>query len=100
MTDTAGDGQELVVTLPITHKYGLHARASTKFVELAQRFRSQVLVARGDALEHEVDGKSVLGVMTLGAEMGHQLRMRIVGADARQAAAALEELVRANFHGV
>lgn len=91
---------EIEKQLPITHKYGLHARASTLFVETAQKFQSEVFLSRVDSDEGEVDGKSVLGIMTLGIEMGHEIMLRIVGDDAEKALVALEELVRANFHGV
>lgn len=90
---------EIAKTLPITHKYGLHARASTKFVEVAQQFRSDVFLARVGT-DGEVDGKSVLGIMTLGVEFGHEIQLRIIGDDAEKALGALEELVKADFYGV
>ncbi|MEM7168144.1 MAG: HPr family phosphocarrier protein [Planctomycetota bacterium] len=91
---------EITRTLPITHKYGLHARASTKFAEVAQQFRAAVFLARAGASDGEVDGKSVLGILTLGIELGHEIVLRVEGDDAEAAIAALEELVRADFHGV
>ncbi len=89
---------ELVETVKVTHKYGLHARASTKFVELAQGFDSDVFLSRpgGD----EIDGKSVLGLLTLGVEAGHDLTVRISGQDAENAMKALLGLISANFDGV
>ncbi len=89
---------EIVETLKITHKFGLHARASNKFVELAQNFDSNVFVSRPGG--EEVDGKSVLGILTLGIEEGEELTLRINGADAEQAMPALVDLIRADFHGV
>lgn len=91
---------EITRTLPITHKYGLHARASTKFAEVAQQFHASVFLARGGTDEGEVDGKSVLGILTLGIELGHEIVIRVEGDDADAAMAALEELVRADFYGV
>ena len=90
--------QELAKTLTITHKYGLHARASTKFVELAKQFSSDVYLSRTGG--EEVDGKSVLAILTLGIELGTEIQLRVNGADAEQAMSALTDLVHANFDGV
>ena len=84
--------------LPITHKYGLHARASTKFVEVAQRFKSSISIAKGEG--DAVDGKSVLALLTLGAQLGDEIVLRIAGPDAEKALEALTDLVKADFHGV
>ena len=89
---------ELVQTVKITHKYGLHARASTKFVELAQGFDSKVFLSRPGG--EEVDGKSVLGLLTLGVEDGHEVTVRVNGPDSDAAMKALLELIEADFNGV
>lgn len=65
---------------------GLHVRPARAFMELAQRFESEVFVTSG---ETEVNGKSILGLTTLGAECGALLIIRCVGADADEAAADL-----------
>ncbi len=88
---------ELVETRTLTHKQGLHARASTKFVEIAQQFKSEVFVSKDD---HEVDGKSVLGILTLGVELGQDLTLRIAGPDADQAMKALLDLIERDFDGI
>lgn len=88
---------KLAKTMTITHKSGLHARASTKFVEEAARFASTVEIAKDGAV---VDGKSVLGLLTLGAELGHEIELRVDGPDAEKALAALADLVERNFDGV
>ena len=54
-------------TVKITHDSGLHARASTEFVRLAQRFQAEVSVSRPEGMA--VDGKSIIAVMTLGAQL-------------------------------
>ena len=89
---------ELVKTLTITHEQGLHARASTKFVELARNFVSDVYLSR--AGDEEVDGKSVLAILTLGIEVGTEISLRIKGKDATKAMAALTALVKCDFDGV
>ncbi|MEE8143262.1 MAG: HPr family phosphocarrier protein [Planctomycetota bacterium] len=89
---------EFVQTLKVTHKYGLHARASNKFAELAQAFSSDVFLSRPGG--EEVDGKSVLGILTLGMEEGEELILRVHGEDAEMAMPALVDLVKSDFHGV
>ncbi len=89
---------ELVRTMVITHKYGLHARASTKFVELAKRFESEIYLSGADG--EEVDGKSVLRILTLGLELDSEIRLRVKGEDAEPAMEALTGLIKADFEGV
>lgn len=67
---------------------GLHARPAGRFVSIAARFRSEILVARGDEW---VSGRSVLSLLSLAAAQGVRLRVRAVGEDA---AAAVESLGR------
>jgi phosphotransferase system HPr (HPr) family protein len=83
---------ERVVT--IQNRLGLHARACSVFVKEAARFASHVTVAR-DGLE--VNGKSILGVMMLAAEMGAQLTLRAEGSDEQEALAALVRVVNEKF---
>lgn len=88
---------ELVETLEITHKTGLHARPSTEFVRLAQRYDSDVKVGLPDG--PEVDGKSIIAVLSLGVGPGGSIVVRVDGSDAEAAMAALVELVRSDFGG-
>jgi len=67
---------------------GLHARPAGRFVSIAGRFQSEILVARDDEW---VSGRSVLSLLSLAAAQGTRLRVRAVGADA---AAAVETLGR------
>ncbi|OUU20640.1 MAG: hypothetical protein CBC13_10215 [Planctomycetia bacterium TMED53] len=86
------------IQLKITHTSGLHARASTEFVRLAQRFSADVLVRKIGG--GEVDGKSIISVMTLGAQLGDEIEICTTGDDAGEALEALADLVRKDFHGV
>jgi len=78
----------------VNNKYGLHARPAMQFVELAGKFSSAINLVRGDRV---VDAKSIMEVLTLGAEPGSQLVIRADGLDADQAVDALLQLVAANF---
>ena len=81
-------------TVSIVNELGLHARPAAEFVKTAARFASAVTV-RKDGME--VNGKSIMGMMMLAAEMGSQLVLIADGDDAEAALAALEALVAAGF---
>jgi len=79
----------------IVNPLGLHARPAAEFVKLAARFRADVEVEK-DGMT--VNGKSIMGVMTLAAEPGSELTIRAEGDDAQAAVDALVNLVAAGFH--
>jgi phosphocarrier protein len=78
----------------IQNRLGLHARACSVFVKEAARFASHITVAR-DGLE--VNGKSILGVMMLAAELGAEITVRAEGADETEALRALVQVVNNKF---
>lgn len=73
---------------------GLHARASAKFVKLAETFNASVTVTRDG---HSVGGTSIMGLMMLAAGPGSQLDISAHGPDAEAALGALVELVETGF---
>jgi phosphotransferase system HPr (HPr) family protein len=77
-----------VIELPDT--VDLHARPAADFVRTAMRFSADVWVAVGD---REVDAKSLLSILALGAKRGTSLRLRAEGVDATAALDALAEAV-------
>lgn len=78
----------------IVNPLGLHARAAAKFVRLASQFACSVRVAKG---ARELDGKSILGLLLLGAARGSTIAIRTDGADAEAASEALVGLVADGF---
>ena len=80
--------------LLIVNRLGLHARAATKFVNLAKTFESTVRVRKGDKA---VDGKSIMSVLLLEAPIGTELVLECDGADASEAHDALSALVADRF---
>jgi phosphocarrier protein HPr len=81
-------------TVTIRNKLGLHARAAVKFVNLSNRFGSSVRIVKdGD----EIDGKSILGILTLAATQGTSIRLIVTGKDEEAAMAALVELIANRF---
>jgi phosphocarrier protein len=78
----------------IVNKKGLHARASAKFVQCAERFTSEITVAKDQS---SVGGTSIMGLMMLSAGNGSTIRITATGADAAEAVKALVELVSNRF---
>jgi phosphotransferase system HPr (HPr) family protein len=78
----------------IGSKLGLHARPAAVFVQTANRFEASVEVQKDDL---KIDGKSIMGIMTLAAEMGSSITVRVTGKDAAEAMEALAKLIESNF---
>ncbi|RMF62823.1 MAG: HPr family phosphocarrier protein [Calditrichaeota bacterium] len=78
----------------IKNKLGLHARPAAQVVKTASKFKSDVFLAKDD---HEVNGKSIMGVMMLAAEMGSTVTIIANGEDEVEAVAALAELFEQKF---
>jgi phosphocarrier protein HPr len=80
--------------LTLINKLGLHARASAKLVALAARFHSQIELTKEN---QTVNGKSIMGVMMLGAPLGSELSVMIDGEDEVEMADALTALINNRF---
>jgi phosphocarrier protein HPr len=89
----------MVVTRDVTviNERGLHARPAMQFVDVANAFGSQVTVSRDGPERVEVDGKSVMQMITLEATQGTVLHLKIEGDDAERAAGKLVELFESKF---
>jgi len=82
------------VTVTVRHKVGLHARPAALFVQTAKRFSSNVLCTKDG---RQADAKSILGILTLGANKGAIVTIRAEGEDEAEAIAALKQLIEDNF---
>jgi len=74
----------------VKNKQGLHARPAALFVQIANKFDARIKVRRD---EEEVNGKSIMGILTLGAEQGSTIIIEADGSDAREAILELEKIV-------
>src|SRR5512142_1163101 len=91
---SAGDDTPVVREVEIVNKKGLHARASAKFVQMAEQFDAAITVTRG----HEtVGGTSIMGLMMLAAGPGVMVTLSATGKDAQKAVDALCDLVASRF---
>ena len=82
--------------LVIKNKQGLHARPAALFVQVANKYESDILVKKG---RDEVNGKSIMGLMTLAAEKGSMIRIKIDGPDAKEAMQELERIISGEDRG-
>ena len=87
-------GGRVVCDALIQNQKGLHARASAKFVTCASDFDAEVEVSKDGAA---VSATSIMGLMMLAASPGCTIRMEATGSQAREAIAALLELVNDKF---
>jgi phosphocarrier protein len=81
-------------TVTITNSAGLHTRPAATLVKTAARFQAEFTILKD---EFEINGKSIIGVMTLAAEQGSSLELRFDGPDEQEAAAAVVELFERGF---
>jgi len=81
-------------TFELKNKLGLHARVAAKLVTLARGFKSRIYLEREG---REVNGKSLLGILTLACPQGSRVTVRAEGADALQVMENLEELFESKF---
>jgi phosphotransferase system HPr (HPr) family protein len=81
----------------VSNERGLHARPAMQFVDVANAFKSAVTVSKDGPEPLEVDGKSVMQMITLEATLGTVLRLTAEGDDADVAVQKLAELFESKF---
>lgn len=81
--------------LKVVNPLGLHARAAVKLVLEANRFDSDIHLSRDDS--NEVNAKSIMGVLTLAAAQGSEVKVRCEGEDAEEALEAIRGIFEEGF---
>ncbi len=82
--------QRVEEKIVVNKEHGLHARPATLFVQLANKFNSFVKVEKnGEA----VDGKSIIAILSLGANKGASVKLIIEGEDAKEAMSDLKSFL-------
>lgn len=79
----------------IVNRLGLHARAATQLVNCAAGFASSIWISLGG---RRVNGKSIMGVLTLAATTGSEVLIEADGEDAGEAVAAIVKLIENRFN--
>lgn len=80
--------------LTIQNVLGLHTRAAAKLVDIAKKYQSQIELSYRD---RTVDSKSIMGVITLGAQKNDIVEIIIDGEDEQQALVAIQKLINDKF---
>ncbi len=86
--------KKLEKTILITNRLGLHARASAKFVELISKCKSKFVIKKGKKI---VNGSSLLGLMTLAASKGTEIKIQCTGENSQEDLSKLVNLIKNNF---
>jgi phosphocarrier protein HPr len=84
----------VVQEITVTNRAGLHTRPASMIVRTASKFKSEFYIQKDS---YEINGKSIIGVMTLAAEQGATLTLIFEGEDEEEAAAAMVALFNTGF---
>lgn len=84
----------LVRNFVIKNRLGLHARAAAVLVALTSRFSSSIMISKDS---FEIDGKSILGVLSLAAIYGTEVVVTIEGEDSELAMEEVSRLIESGF---
>lgn len=82
-------------TYKIVNKLGLHARASALLVKTTSQFKSEITVTKDD---ETVNGKSIMGILTLAAAQGSHITISASGLDADEALKTIGNLIEQGFN--
>jgi len=82
-------------SITIVNKLGLHARAATQLVQVAQKYDAKCTICNG---EKQADASSVLGLMMLESHQGQDVKVICEGQDAEHALSAIETLIVGKFN--
>lgn len=85
---------ELIKLLRIDNELGLHARSAAKIVALAANYRADLFLSKND---QEVEGSSILSILSLACPKGTEIMARAVGEDSAELIAALGDLFDRKF---
>ncbi len=80
--------------ITIINKLGLHARAASKLVTIAQGFESQITLSQGDK---KANAKSIMSLLVLAAPKNSQLLLEVEGGDELEAEEAIAALINNRF---
>jgi phosphocarrier protein HPr len=89
-----GKLMEAIRKLKIRNSLGLHARAAGKIVELGKQYESQLILEKDG---QEVDGSSILSILTLSCPKGTEMQARITGEDSEDFMETLSGLFEQRF---
>lgn len=80
--------------ITVTNRAGIHARPAAMIVQTASRYDSRIMLGKDN---EEINAKSIMGIITLGAGYDTVLNMKVEGPDEQEAANALASLFENRF---
>lgn len=80
--------------IEIRNATGLHARPATLLIKTAAQFKSNIVLIKEN---NEVNAKSIMGIMAMGAVKGEKILIRADGSDEKEALEAIISLFETNF---
>jgi len=81
-------------TVKIVNKAGMHTRPASMLVKLAAKYKSDFFIIKDG---FQINGKSIIGVMSLAAEYGSKVKLRFEGEDEEEAAKAIVQFFAEGF---
>mgnify|MGYP006297173605 CR=1 FL=1 len=84
----------LETTVTVKNRAGLHTRPAASLVKMASKFKSEIFLERDG---FQINAKSIIGVMTLAAEQGCKLKMKVKGEDQDEALEKMTEFFDSGF---
>ena len=84
----------IVKEVVIKNKAGMHTRPASAIVKIAAKYRSDFYISKNG---FEVNGKSIIGVMTLAAEQGSTLTLKFEGEDEEKLAEEMSDFFERGF---
>jgi len=88
------EAQHVETEVILTNPTGLHARPASLLVQTAAKFKSSITLEKDG---RSVNAKSIMGVLSLGADKGSKIKISVEGEDAEEALKALLDLVHSNL---
>lgn len=82
------------LNVELKNETGLHARPASLFIREASKYTSDIVVIKDD---NEYNGKSIMGILSMGATKGDNLTIKIKGEDEQEAYGGLKELFQNEF---
>ncbi len=82
--------KKVIVEVVIRNPQGLHARPAAMFVQIASKYNANVALQKG---EERVNGKSIMGILTLGIEQNSKVVLEADGDDADEVVTELTQLL-------
>jgi len=80
--------------LTVQNRAGIHARPAAIIAQTSNKFESEIIIEKDGA---EVNAKSIMGVIAMGAGYNTQLTLKVEGPDESEAASTIEELFNSKF---